>query len=169
MEDAKMGKRYKNGPLCTDMYSGDLINGSLLKPFEESAQSRGLLGDYHTYQFYPLWFHYENERNITLWKQGYSLENLDNCDIWVNPIALLEKVRRRRDGKENPLLNPSHLFPEGAEPSPSADEAGTEYYELLRVLLEKAIPHLHALSCVSAEVLETELSGEHRQQIILAA
>ncbi len=133
------------------------FNGELLKPFEESSQRKGLLGSCDFENFYPLWFHYENERNITLWSLGVSLSDRDNYQIWINPFTLIEKHRARRIDSTNPLSSPQALShtPNGRE---LTAEAG-EYYALLKALFERSLPHLHALSVAQQSVIP-ELAGK---------
>lgn len=39
----------------------------------------------------PLWFIGETERNISLWKMGLSLDDLQNLEVWIDVPRLIEK------------------------------------------------------------------------------
>jgi hypothetical protein len=39
----------------------------------------------------PLWFIAETERNISLWKMGLSLDDIQHIEIWVDLPVLIEK------------------------------------------------------------------------------
>ncbi|MCB0328161.1 MAG: hypothetical protein KDD70_00820 [Bdellovibrionales bacterium] len=143
--------------------NNSMIDGAILKSFEESVRSKGLLGDYESGNFYPLWFHYEQERNIQIWRNGYSLSDLSDATVWVDPLALLNKVMQRKQAGVNPLTAPGY-FDSG--PSDTDDGESNRYFSALGVLLEKALPHLHALSVVAAQCAQSTSVVESLQLIL---
>ncbi|MCB0319426.1 MAG: hypothetical protein KDD60_00790 [Bdellovibrionales bacterium] len=123
--------------------------GELLKPFEERSIQKGLLGAATFQDYYPLWFHYENALNVALWKIGASISERDSFTAWVNPQRLVHRQLHEGSNIESPFASPQVLL--GGEQSQGLTSEGKCYYQLLSTLLERSLPHLHALSIAQHE------------------
>lgn len=140
---------------------------SALKTIEEQLQRRGMLPITYLHTFNPLWFQAETERNVYLWRSGYSLADEDDFEFWIDPQALLEKrlsLLQELDPK-NPFVNP--LW--GLAPlDPENVRTEVDYLETLRSHLAQIIGHASALSELGSEMLQ-ELDGIERQIVVLPA
>ena len=64
---------------------------SILKPLETQLQKRKLLRNCSTGKDTPLWFTAITERNVFLWRKGFSLRDQDRFEFWILPEKLVEK------------------------------------------------------------------------------
>jgi hypothetical protein len=57
----------------------------------------------------PLWFLAETERNIFLWRQGKSLDDVEDYEFWVDIPSLITKRRVQLESPQglNPFTNPN--------------------------------------------------------------
>lgn len=135
----------------------------VLKTVERQLQSRGLLPSLDADAFHPLWFLAETERNVFLWRHGFSLADHAEFEFWLDPRALLEKRRRQLErAGDNPFASPE-WGRELAEPAPREEELS--YLHAFAALLGRIEAHAHALSIV-ASLLQAESRGE-RDRILL--
>ena len=63
----------------------------ILKTMESQFQKRGFLPHSNKGAIQPLWFIAEHERNLYLWRNGYSLNELDQFEFWVDIEYLAQK------------------------------------------------------------------------------
>ncbi|NBW41843.1 hypothetical protein EBR25_12700 [bacterium] len=117
------------------------IDGSFLRPFEERLCKRGFLSfGENQPDDYPFWFQYEQIRNRALWQTGKSLSALEHTLIWVNPIMLLERLIENSQEETQQM---------------GAGGEMNSYLRLLGEALQQALPSLHALSVIGAELQAT--------------
>ena len=76
--------------LRTDV-AADALLLSILKPLETHLQKRRLLRQATVGSSSPIWFSAVTERNVFLWRKGYSLREQDRFEFWVVPEKLIEK------------------------------------------------------------------------------
>ena len=126
-----------------------------LKVFENELTSRDLVeGSCSS----PLWFIAETERNVYLWRHGYSLDDADEFEFWVDIPALIQKRvdQLSRYSGANPFINPVW----GLEVVDDEDiESDIAYLTALQDALPKILPHANALSRVNSEIYR-ELTGQ---------
>jgi hypothetical protein len=144
----------------------DLPDGVILldsvKTLEKDLQKRSLL----KCQEHPLWFLAETERNIFLWRAGFSLEDVDLFEFWVDVNCLIDKRLKQIDNydPENPFFNSLWGFSSGS-PEKIAEES--EYLKTFRDLLNSIISHASALSAVTSLLSKEIFNQEDRKLIIL--
>jgi hypothetical protein len=99
----------------------------------------------------PLWFLAETERNIFLWRQGKSLDDVDDFEFWVDVPALLQKRSRQLEHPQglNPFTNP--LWGSAPLDARTLDQE-RNYVEDIEALADVILPHAEALSRASATV-----------------
>jgi hypothetical protein len=138
-----------------------LLLGVLKSLEQELHRRRRLQTLAHNGQCSPLWFIAETERNVFLWRRGYSLHDEANFEFWVRPEQLVEKHLRlmnRQDGL-NPFINPMW----GMTETTSGDlQPQIDYLDELLDQLSMVAAHASALSHASTRVL-MELRGESEQ------
>ncbi|RMG40958.1 MAG: hypothetical protein D6719_09600 [Candidatus Dadabacteria bacterium] len=137
---------------------------SVLKTFETGLQRRSLVPDISGYAS-PLWFLSETERNVFLWRSGYSLRNQNDFEFWINPFDLIKKRLRQLEinSSGNPFTGP--LW-EDAAAQDDFSERERLYLKLIEEQLKKAINHLHALSKVGS-LLIRERTRKEQAVIVL--
>ncbi|MFM1848004.1 MAG: hypothetical protein RL417_1478 [Pseudomonadota bacterium] len=142
----------------------DTVLDQVLKTVEIQLQNKGLLSGFDPENFHPVWFLAETERNVFLWRNGFSLADHDDFEFWLRPRELIEKRlgQLERSGIENPFLNPGWGGSLG-EPAPRGAER--EYLGSFLALIAKIEAHAHALSLV-ASLLRREGGGE-RDRVLL--
>lgn len=104
----------------------------------------------------PLWFLAETERNIFLWRQGKSLDDVEDYEFWVDIPSLITKRRGQLESPQglNPFTNPNW----GNAPLDTrALDCERNYLEDVEDLGDVIIPHAEALSRASVTV-QIELS-----------
>jgi hypothetical protein len=119
------------------------ISYESIKAFEQELVKRGLLTKG---EFYPLWFTAETERNTFLWKNGESLDDLENYEFWFDMPALIHKRLQSciRDCTGSLLLTS-----DGEAPLNSSQEREKAYLLGLQNQYIKAGTHLHVISLVT--------------------
>lgn len=142
----------------------DTVLDQVLKTVEIQLQGRGLLAGFDPEHFHPVWFLAETERNVFLWRNGFSLADLDDFEFWLRPRELIEKRfgQIERTSGSNPLLNPA-WGSELAEAAPRRAER--EYLASFLSVLKKVEAHAHALSLVASLVRRE--SGTQRDRVVL--
>ena len=154
-------------PNNIEQESSSTISLSLLKSFEERLCRRGSLPE-SLGLFNPVWFLAETERNIFLWRKGFSLVHADRYSFRVDTNKLVSKRldQIRLPDDKNPFLNP--LWSQGfcgEECSRREQDYLLTYLELLRV----TSVHLSALSDVQDSLLESISPSEPRPMVVLPA
>lgn len=139
----------------------DSIPLGTLKILEEEFKKRGIT---HEGNSYPLWFHAETERNIYLWRCGYSLIQADEFEFWVDVDLLLEKRIKQLNlmSDDNPFLTPSW---DGDSIASIHKESEKEYLLSLKEAFSKISEHAHALGQVVNLICEIEESD--RETVLL--
>lgn len=131
--------------------------------FEESLWKRGLLSLPRGCT--PVWFLIETERNVALWRRGFSLIAVDEFEFLVDVPALIEKRERQlSDADES---NPFHLAP--IAPGGVASEVWERERSYLRQFAElwaTAQTHLAAMSG-AAQLLMNDLTSEPKLAVIV--
>ena len=137
----------------------------VIQSLESSLREKGLLPQPQQQNFFPLWFLVETERNIFLWRNGFSLIQQDEFEFWIDLPGLVEKRLQQLDGfqSDNPFLNPLWDSHQGDSAS-TKDER--EYLEAFIELTKTMEGHLHALSRVGSTVMQ-ECVDEERQMVVL--
>lgn len=165
--DASLCKNEHLSSVSTTVNRDRALLLDALKTIEEQLQRRGMLPITYLHTFNPLWFQAETERNVFLWRSGYSLADEDEFEFWIDPQALLEKrlsLLNESDPK-NPFVNP--LW--GLAPlDPESVRQEVDYLETLRSHLARIIGHASALSELGSELIQ-ERDGFVRQTVVLPA
>jgi hypothetical protein len=140
---------------------------SMLKTLESQFQRKGFLRKSSRDSFYPLWFLAETERNVFLWRGGYSLNRQHEFEFWVDIDALISK---RLDQLESAASNAQHITSGWGIAVLDRDLAIRErdYLITLAGLIGKIQAHASALSHVGL-ILEKEIapSGIKRARVVL--
>ena len=142
----------------------DTVLDQVLKTVEIQLQKRELLAGFEPEQFHPVWFLAETERNVFLWRNGFSLADHDDFEFWLRPRELIEKrlAQIERNAAANPFSTP--LW--GSELGEAVPRrAEREYLGSFLALLEKVEAHAHALSLVASLVRRE--SGTTRDRVLL--
>jgi len=141
------------------------VLADILKTLEQELQSRGLLPTPDLDSFHPLWFLAETERNIFLWRNGFSLIQQDEFEFWVDLEALIQKrlAQLTQPDTANPFINPLWELS-----SSDADliEREKEYLAHFIDALRKITAHAEALSKV-ASLIKEQVEPRGRRKVIL--
>lgn len=145
--------------------SESAILAGTLQTLEQRLQKRNLLKLKGKCSFYPVWFLAETERNIFLWRHGYSLAQLDLFEFWIETESLILKRLKQLDRfqAENPFLNP--LWGSVAI-DPDSAQHEKEYLNDFLECLQPLTPHAHGLS-VAASTVKRDLSGSSGQDVVV--
>jgi hypothetical protein len=141
----------------------------VLKSIENELRRRELLG-IEAAPACPLWFLAETERNVFLWRNGKSLDDVREFSFWIDLPALISKRRSQlaKPGGLNPFINP--LW--GSAPLDSdLLRHEFEYLEALEDLITTVFKQAEALSHAS-ELIRKDLeqeSASQRAAVILPA
>lgn len=122
----------------------------VLKTVENELRRRKMVGSGHE-TVTPIWFLAETERNIFLWRQGKSLDDMDEFEFWVDLPRLLSKRRAQLENPQglNPFTNPHW----GNSPLDTRTvQHERDYLDDIEDLAECIIPHAEALSKASLAV-----------------
>ncbi len=118
---------------------------SAMKTLETQLQKRGITKTNPVNLASPLWFIAETERNVFLWRNGFSLADADNFEFWVDVEALVNK--RLRAQQQADADNPFH---NGFWSTESIDGENLReeraYFEQIVDAVVKIEAHLLALS-----------------------
>lgn len=127
------------------------ISFDVVRMLEESLWRRGSIQLPRSCT--PLWFLAETERNVALWRRGYSLIAVDDFEFLVDLPELIAK--RERQLAEANESNPFHLSPiESGDTALEVWQRELTYLQQFRELLGPIQVHLAAL-CAAARQLQT--------------
>jgi len=149
----------------SNIASGSILL-DVLKTLENEVRKRNLLATVHSYPFHPLWFQAENERNVFLWREGFSIIQKDDFEFWIDVNTLIEKRRQalRNSSYNHPLSNPQWpSMLDGAEAIALEESYLTELSELFIKLADQAT----ALCAASSEVIRELRTHEPIKKMIL--
>ncbi|MCO6430487.1 MAG: hypothetical protein J5J00_06470 [Deltaproteobacteria bacterium] len=156
--------------LTADKKGQSLPPGALLleslKTLESQLQARKMLLPDDSTPYNPLWFLAETERNIFLWRAGYSLIQADEFEFWVDVPRLIEKRLSKLAGgdPQNPFLNAAWGYCDQDTPMGFVEE---EYLHTLRDLFLAIQNHASALSQVASMLLKEYGCCEERPIVLL--
>ena len=114
----------------------------------------------------PLWFLAETERNVFLWRNGYSLDQQDQFEFWIDLPALIEKRLKQLSSfdSENPFMNPLWGLSIADKDTVHKEE---RYLRSLLDLVEKIKAHLEALSVAAAQVSREISPSVNEKEIVV--
>ena len=133
--------------------ANDLPDGLILlesiKTLETDLQKRNMLNTRLNDVMHPLWFLAETERNIFLWRTGFSLEDSEQFEFWIDINKLIEKRLKQIENldPENPFFN-SLWGLSNNNSSFLNDES--EYLKSFKDVINSIISHASALSAVTS-------------------
>ena len=138
----------------------------VLKTLETEIRTRNLFSSVHSFPFHPLWFQAENERNIFLWRNGFSIIEKDEFEFWVDIPSLIKK---RKDALKNatfnhPLSNPNWPSMNDAA---HAIELESAYLAELSELFLKLAEHATALCEASSMAIKELCAHEPAKAIVV--
>lgn len=137
----------------------------ILKTMEVQFQRKGFLPDPSNASFHPLWFVATSERNNFLWRSGYSLNERDRFEFWVDPAALASKRMYQLE-----LLREGFCFsnPTWGLAAPTEENINLElnYLQTFLAVTAKIQRHVYALSRAGL-LLHRELHPESEPQDII--
>ena len=142
------------------------VHLDLVRVLETELQTRQLI-DRNTATLSPLWFLAETERNVFLWRKGYSLAQVDDFDFWIDLPSLINKrlTQLSNYDEQNPFMNP--LWG-GSISDPDTVRREEQYLRSILSLIEEIKTHLEALSLAAGEVQrELEPDVAYREVIVL--
>ena len=151
------------------------VFADVLKTLETRLQQKHLLRPRNRELLTPFWFLVETERNVFLWRCGYSLIQADEFEFWVDLEALAAKRLRQLElpDAENPFVNPFWAEQELGQSASGQDDALLEavsherdYLQSFLEITHLILPHLHALSTVGS-MLSRELGHGDREKVLL--
>lgn len=127
---------------------------------EARLQERGLLPPATGPSFSFLWFIAETERNVFLWRNGYSIAQADEFDFWVSVPDLIQKRLNQLElgSPDNPFINPLWGI---TNHSPVHAGREIEYLNALADVMSRIADQAFALSHVGS-ILRNEFSVERR-------
>lgn len=164
--DALYDVRYKNvhgvHPQGAPKPQGTVLL-EVLKTLEHQITARHLLPSNHkTQSFHPLWFQAETERNVFLWRAGFSIIEKDDFEFWINVPQLINKRLSflKKGPTDSPFLHPKWSFSDDVS---SSIDAEIKYLNELYELFDSVAEHATALCEVSSLVL-AEISPVNEQK-----
>lgn len=140
---------------------GSVLLG-VLKSVEQELSSRELLGIAQAHAT-PLWFLAETERNIYLWRQGYSIEDQHLFSFWIDIRALIAK--RKSQLHKTKGSNPFIAFGNPNTVTASAQEA--EYLEIFEELSSTIIHYAEAVSRASRDIIKDLYTSQEVERIVV--
>ena len=137
----------------------------LVKILETELQKKQLL-DAKTDVLNPLWFLAETERNVFLWRNGFSLEQEDEFDFWIDLPALIQKRLNQLSSfdTENPFMNPLWGLSIADGDTVKREE---QYLKSLFRLVTEVQVHLEALSLAAAVVAREISPNEENKEVVI--
>ena len=125
-----------------------------LKTLERELQKRWSSA---SNEFYPLWFHAENERNVYLWRRSLSLSDAERFDFWVDVPALITKRETSLANPDlrNPFTNPRW---DSDAPSDTGSLLEKRYLSDVAGAVQSIVRHAHALSVAGRMLIKTTSS-----------
>ncbi len=126
------------------------VHLAMVRVLETELDKRDLL-DEKPDVLNPLWFLAETERNVYLWRNGYSLDQQDDFEFWIDLPALIQKRLKQLKSfdSENPFMNPLWGLSIADKDTVMREE---RYLKSLFELIEQVKAHLEALSVAAAQV-----------------
>lgn len=154
-------KRYNS---ARDLPSGTILLESV-KTLELDLQKRELIGGSGSPETHPLWFLAETERNVFLWRKGFSLIDVAKFEFWVDVDALISKRldQIERFDPENPFFNSLWGF---AACSAQTLDLEKEYLHDFQKVIASIISHAAALSAVTS-IISRELTSCGTREIVV--
>jgi len=142
----------------------------VLRTLETQLQAKALVNSFRSGTFNPIWFLVETERNIFLWRNGYSLSRQCDFEFWVDlPALIAKRIRQIESGDpSNPFVNPYGDW-NNSHADSLLSEALKEEKEYLKSFLrslESIMIHAHALS-QAGSLLAQEIEGREKPRILL--
>ena len=154
-------RQFENVPLYSNEQPPpkEYVLDEVLKVVENQLVKRGLVPNPRDIGAYPLWFIAETERNVFLWRHGFSLDDRSQFEFWISPVKLIEKRLKHlsKTCPENPFLH---------QGSPELRTLEEQYLEQLLLVEEQIGLHAHALSLVASE-LQQQCAGAPNQRKVL--
>lgn len=161
----------KTAEQCSDLVQDRPKDGvllSMLKAMEQELLRRGLLSANRSagQNCSPLWFLAETERNVFLWRRGYSLHDEGQFEFWVQPEKLIEKHVHQLERRDscNPFVNPLWSV---ASLDDQTVQRQVDYLDELRDKLALVSAHAAALSHVSTLVMQEVRKECSRREIVV--
>jgi len=156
---------------CTDLrtFAQDIPPAAILldflRPLETALLDKDFLNESPGHLFYPLWFVAEIERNVFLWRNGFSLSDHVNFEFWVDMERLISKRNTLIGGEclDNPLVHPGELLSD----QPLLDDAGEReqlYLQEFEKIFAKISKHAQVLSTVTSQI-QQELGSAPQEEI----
>jgi hypothetical protein len=129
----------------------------VLKTLEHEIRNRHLLPSSHLdfSCFHPLWFQAETERNVFLWRAGFSLIEKDEFEFWVDVPALIQKrlSTLNKPSTDSPFSN--GIWPKNDSDSVNqAINSEKQYLTELAQIFDSISDHATALCEVSTMVMQ---------------
>lgn len=142
------------------------VHLAMVRVLETELEKRNLL-DEKPDLLNPLWFLAETERNVYLWRNGYSLDQQDEFEFWIDLPALIQKRLKQLESfdSENPFMNPLWGLSIADKDTVTREE---RYLKSLFELIGQVKAHLEALSVAAAQVSrEISPSAAEREIVVL--
>ncbi len=153
------GQKWPELPPCSI-----LIN--YVKTLEIELRKRRLIGSHALDSFNPLWFLAQTERDVYLWRHGFSITQQHEFEFWVDLPGLIKK-REQQLGiadLDNPFTNPDWSLTQGVD-SANLDQE-MEYLKSLSCALSKINRHAHIISRM-VSVLRLEVEGYKTRKVVV--
>ena len=113
-----------------------------------------------------MWFLAETERNVYLWRNGYSLDQQDEFEFWIDLPALIEKRLKQLASfdSENAFMNPLWGLSIADKDTVNKEE---RYLKSLFELIEQVKTHLEALSVAAAQVSREISPAVNEREVVV--
>lgn len=137
-----------------------------VKTLEVELQKRRMVAGKALDSFNPLWFLAQTERDVFLWRHGYSITRHQDFEFWVDLPTLIKK----REGQlaqsdfDNPFVNPDWGLIENIKVKDLSQE--TDYLRSLTAALEKINRHAHILSRM-VSMVRREVEKDLKKQVVI--
>jgi hypothetical protein len=139
-----------------------------LKTLEQQLQSRKIVafGNENSNFSHPLWFSAETERNIWLWRSGYSLADINDFEFWVDIKKLIQKRLEllSKENLNNPFVNPLWGI-QALDISSSTNERN--YLECFAGILSSIEDHLNVLSQITSEIMRKTYANHCQRRVVV--
>ena len=138
-----------------------------IKPLEIELQKRRIIeSSLGSTPVHPLWFIAETERNVFLWRNGFSLSHGEYFECWVDMNRLVEKRlgQLKRNDPNNPVSN-SHF--DEIEEIGEASTVEAQYLMAFKEAISSIAAPAHAIGMVASEVRRELIDGVKRPVILL--
>jgi hypothetical protein len=157
-------KSGQTAPVMTPQDGTILLE--VLKTLETQIRSRNLLHSVHSFPFHPLWFQAENERNVFLWREGFSIIQKDEFEFWIDVPALIKKREKAliNSTYNHPLSNPN--WPSMSDAT-QAIEIETKYLNEIAKLFDGLAMQATALCEASSRVVKELCAHEPQRHVVI--